>query len=319
MKKGIMAVGLGLTVAMTALCACNGGDGENGGTLSTPNDIYGLGAVSTVKLLGSDTSVKAIRRLSAISVAANDEGTFDTEGEVKSQAEKFNEYFTALDSFMSEEIVTTVSEANPDEKYPYETKLTINSRDFNGNAVQNVMYFTETLVGSRVEEDETENRYSLEGVMVADGVDYHLEGERSIEQEDDETENELKIRAYADISDKTSFVEMEQEHSVETGETETEYVYSIYSNGALVEQTAVEFETESKGDKEEVEYELEFRKGGAKGKYVIERETKADKTQIKVKYHIDGKQGEFRIREITNESGEKQYEYSFRDNSKIVF
>ncbi len=330
MKKKILAAGLCLAMAVTALCACNPGNGETAAALSKANDVYGVGAVSTVKLLGGETSAQALGKLAETrSVAVYGNTATDAEDEAKAQAEKFNEYFTALDSFMGKEIVTTVSEKNTDEKYPYETKLTINSKDFNGNAVQNIMYFTETLDNSHIdddddiddkdEKDEEETTYKLNGVLVVDGKDYALEGERSLEQEEDETEDELKIRAYADIADKTSYVEMSQEYSVEDKETETEYVYSVYSNGELVEQTAVEFETEKKQNKEEAEYELEFRKGEAKGKYEVDRETKDGRVQIKVKYNIDGKQGNFHIIEKTNENGEKQYEYSFSDNTKLVF
>ena len=196
------------------------------------------------------------------------------------------------------------------------------------------MYYTETLVKADFDDDEdaadededaanedeeTENEYQLVGVMVIDGADYYLEGERSEETEKDESETELKIRAYADKTDKTSYIQMEQEYSVEDGETETEYVYSIYANGELIEQTAVEFETENKNNKVETEYELEFRSGTSKGKYVVEREVKDNKISIKVKYNIDGKTGVFHIREITDENGNKQYEYSYNDGSKQVF
>ncbi len=279
------------------------------------NDVYGMGAVSTVKLLGGDTSVQAIKKLSAASRAAA-----TGESGVKAQVQKFNEYFTALDSFMGEEIVTTVTENNTDPNYPYEKKLTINSIGFNGEAVQNVMYFTETLYNSGYgddddDDDETEAVYRLTGVLVVDGADYRLEGERTFEQEDDETENELKIRAYADVNDRRNYVQMEQEYSVENNETETEYVYSVYSNGALVEQTAVEFETEKKGAREETDYELEFRKGAARGRYVVERVTQNGKVHTKVKYNVDGQQGQF---EVKSSSGHK-YSYCFPDGTVLSF
>ena len=129
----------------------------------------------------------------------------------------------------------------------------------------------------------------------------------------------MKIRAYADKADKSTYIQMEQEYSVEKGETETEYVYSVYSDGKLLEQTAVEFEQESKNGKTETEYELEFRSGTSKGKYVVKREVVNNKTEIKVKYVIDGNSGEFRIREITDENGNKHYEYNYRDGSKQIF
>ena len=258
----------------------------------------------------------AVKSLSAVSYADADA----SEDEVKRQAQRFNEYFTALDSFFGEDIISTVTERNPDRQYPYETKMTITGKDLAGKTIPYVMYYTETLDGSEEDEDEeTESEYQLAGVMVIDGTDYYLEGERSEESEKEESETELKIRAYADETDRTSYIQMEQEYSVEDGETETEYVYSIYANGELLEQTAVEFETEQKGGKTETKYELEFRNGTAKGKYVVEREEKDNKSEIKVKYDIDGKTGVFHIREITDENGNKKYEYSYSDGSKNVF
>ena len=337
MKKKFLLVGLCLTMTMSvALAACEDPESTVNG-LSSPNDVYGMGAVSSVRLLGNNMSSSAVKTFSAVSAATQmrackvelTSSTIDnSEQEVKEQTERFNEYFTALDSFLGDDVVSTVTEANTDGNYEYETKMTINGKDFNGETVTYTMYYTETLVkadsadddeDAADEDEETENEYQLVGVMVIDGADYYLEGERSEETEKGESETELKIRAYADKTDKTSYIQMEQEHSVEDGETETEYVYSIYANGELIEQTAVEFETENKNNKVETEYELEFRSGTSKGKYVVEREVKDNKISIKVKYNIDGKTGVFHIREITDENGNKQYEYSYNDGSKQVF
>ena len=284
-------------------------------------DVYGIGAVSSVRLLGSNMPTGAVQSFSAIAYTTSNYSVADkSEDDAKRQAKRFNEYFTALDSFLGEDIISTTTEENTDGQYPYELKMTITGKDLSGKTIPYVMYYTETLVGADGEEDEeTENEYRLVGVMVIDNVDYYLEGERSEETEKDESETELKIRAYADIADKTSYIQMEQEYSVEDGETETEYVYSIYANGELLEQTAVEFETENKDGKIDSEYELEFRSGTSKGKYVVEREVKDKKSEIKVKYNIDGKTGVFHIREIKDESGNKKYEYTFSDNEIIVF
>ena len=299
-------------------------------------DVYGMGAVSSVRLLGNNMSSSAVKTFSAVSATTRmracevelASSTIDnSEQEVKEQAKRFNEYFTALDSFLGDDIISTTTEANTDDNYEHETKMTIQGKDFNGETVTYTMYYTETLVkadsaddeDARNENGETGNEYHLVGVMVIDGTDYYLEGERSEETEKDESETELKIRAYADKTDKTSYIQMEQEYSVEDGETETEYVYSIYANGELIEQTAVEFETENKNNKLETEYELEFRSGTSKGKYVVEREVKDNKISIKVKYNIDGKTGVFHIREITDGNGNKRYEYTFSDNEIIVF
>lgn len=320
MKKKFLLIGLCLTMASAAaLAACGSPDKGKTNALSSPNDVYGMGAVSSVRLLGSTLPASVVKAFSAVSENA----AATTESTVKEQAEKFNEYFTALDSFLGDDVVSTSTETNTDEKYEYDTKMTINGKNFDGETVTYVMYYTETLVKTEVDRDdrdeETESEYSLVGVMVIDGNDYYLEGGRTEESEKDESETELKIRAYADKGNKTSYVQMEQEYSVENGETETEYVYSIYADGRLIEQTAVEFEKENKNGKTETEYELEFRSGKSKGRYTVEREVVENKTEIKVKYVIDGKSGSFRIREITDPSGGKKYEYTFGDGSKEVF
>ena len=293
-------------------------------------DVYGMGAVSSVRLLGSNLPTGAVQSFSAVAYTTSNYSVANkSEDDAKQQVKRFNEYFTALDSFLGEDIISTTTEENTDGQYPYKLKMTITGKDLSGKIIPYVMYYTETLVGADGEEndeneedeedEETENEYQLVGVMVIDGVYYYLEGERSEETEKDESETELKIRAYADKTDKTSYIQMEQEYSVEDGETETEYVYSIYANGELLEQTAVEFETENKNNKLETEYELEFRSGTSKGKYVVEREVKDNKISIKVKYNIDGKTGVFHIREITDGNGNKRYEYTFSDNEIIVF
>ena len=294
-------------------------------------DVYGMGAVSSVRLLGSNMPLAAIKSFSAvnsISYTTSNYAAIDkSEDDAKRQAKRFNEYFTALDSFLGDDIISTTTEVNTDDNYEYETKMTIKGKDFDGETVTYTMYYTETLVKADSADDEdaddvdeeTENKYHLVGVMVIDGTDYYLEGERSEETKKDESETELKIRAYADKTDKSSYIQMEQEYSVEDGETETEYVYSIYTNGKLIEQTAVEFETENKNNELETEYELEFRSGTSKGKYVVEREVKDNKVSIKVKYNIDGKTGVFHIREITDENWNKQYDYTFSDNEIILF
>ncbi|MDE6059050.1 MAG: hypothetical protein K2G44_03315 [Clostridia bacterium] len=311
MKKRFIAAGLALTGAMFFACT---GCGNNSAALSSAQDVYGMGAVSTVKLLGSEIAGGAVKSLSAVVSTAAETGGAG-EDTVKAQADKFNEYFNMLDSFLGEDLVSTTAVKNTDEAYAdYETKLTINGRDLDGEKVTYVMYYTETHVRTTVDKDEKKEEYTLVGVMVMDGGDYALRGEREYETERGETENELRIRAYPDIADKTTYVQMEQENSEETGETEQEYVYSVYQNGTLVEKTAVEFETERKGNKEEVEYELEFLQGSAKGKYKVEKETKNGVVEMKVKYTIDGKSGTFRIRQTKD-----GYEYTFSDNTQKVY
>lgn len=314
MKKKLLV--LSMVVGITAAAALSGCTGKENSSLTDARDVYGMGAVSTVRLLGSSVSTKAVTAL-AKSRTVIDESSSVTDT-VKAQANKFNEYFTALDSFLGDDVISTSTVKNNDDAYPYDLKMTVNGKDFNGDSVVYTMYYSETLVKVETDNDETESEYELTGVMVIDGKDYYLEGERKLETEKDETENEIKFRAYADKNDRLNFVEMEQENSVENNENETEYVYSIYSNGKLIEKTAVEFETKKTAGIEKTEYELEFRQGAARGKYKVKREVQNNKVTMKVKYNIDGNTGEFKIREVTGKDGQKHYEYTFSDNTTKV-
>lgn len=330
-KRWFAGVALAGAMAM-ALCACGGTESGSGG-LQSAEEFYGLGAVTTVRLLGSEVSGQAIQSLASVAAAAETVPETPAQGTeeqtpvqpadpAKEQAEAFNEYFNMLDCFLGEDRISTTVEENADEGYAaYEYKMTITGMDLSGDAVTHVMYYTETERTDRDDRDdddwgEEEHEYRLEGVLVSDGAEYLMRGERKEEREWDETESEISIRAYLDDADMGTFVSLEHEVSEEEDEKETEYVYKVYRGGRLVEETSVEFETEREHGEEETEFELEFRQGDARGKYSVSREREGGSTVIKVEYEIDGKRGEFRIRERTSASGEPVYEYTYADGSK---
>ncbi len=317
MKKRILSVvACALSAAIVAF-AFAGCKAKPDRALSA-QDAYGIGAVSSVKLLGTGVSAAAMSAFAelgneAVAVTAEEVGDTD---ERKAATEKFNEYFRALDGFGGDDVVKTTVGDNDKEDYPYAKKMTIEGVGMDGRKVVYVMYYDETEVKTEEDDGEIEKEYSLNGVITIDGKEYAVEGMRSEETEDDERESELRIRAYADATDKTTYVEMERENSVEEGETETEYVYSIYRGGVLIEQTAVEFERENENGKEEIAYEIEFRSGETIGKYEVEREAG---NEVKVKYATGGKTGSFRVIAETDESGNETYKYVFQDGWEYVF
>lgn len=316
MKKRILSVvACALSAAIVAF-AFAGCKAKPDRALSA-QDAYGIGAVSSVKLLGTGVSTAAMSAFAelgneAVAVTAEEVGDTD---ERKAATEKFNEYFRALDGFGGDDVVKTTVGDNDDESYPYAKKMTIEGVGMDGQKVVYVMYYDETEVKTEEDDGEIEKEYSLNGVITIDGKEYAVEGMRSEETEDDERESELRIRAYADATDKTTYVEMERENSVEEGETETEYVYSIYRGGELIEQTAVEFERENENGKEEIAYEIEFRRGETNGKYEVERKAG---NEVKVKYATGGKTGSFVIREVSGADG-KKFEYEFENGEKFYF
>lgn len=323
----VLCLGIALPVAFHASGnRPSVGDSPNGGVADNPSgngtgvaaelsveDIYGISAVTTVSLMNSAFPESAVASLSAV---------YDTqqEDEAQLQAESFHEYFLMLKDFFGEGMLRTVAVKNTDEAFAqHEIKLTVTGKDLYGNEISHLMYYTETEKSQRKEKHETKSEYSISGVMVtADGV-YELRGERKTETETEdgetETEEEFRMRAYPDISDESTYVEMKQEFSVESDETEQKYVYSVIKDGSIAESTVLRFESETKDDKTEVKYRLEFISGKTKGSYQLKKETKNDVTQMKVEYDIENDKGEFTI----TETGEGNYIYIFRNGDVRLF
>ena len=259
------------------------------------DDFYGVGALSSAKLLSDGTKTFKSR-------------VNDGADAVREQINYFNKYLSAFEAFLGEGFVKTEVAENADPHYAqYEKTMTVNTAGLESY----VMYYNETLT----EDDGEERSYVLNGVMTLDGREYLLHGGRTVEDDGEEREEELKIRAYT-ADNPENFVEMEQEISEENGERETEYVYRIYSDNKLSEETSVGFETETKNGRTETEFELEFRNGDGKGKYKVEREVRNGVAEISVKYKLNGENGEFEVREKTID-GEKCYEYIFKDGSSL--
>ena len=327
MKKKLIGLVAGFTLATVALTACEG----TGTALSKVEDVYGMSAITSVKLLGSELSAQAVASLSTVQALEGSGNGQENGGQeqsgVVSEAERFHKYFSMLDSFLGEELIKTETEKNTNGAYAeYEHKLTITGKDFEGNDVVHVMYYSETLVEDFTKEkdkddddSEVEKKYRLEGVMTMNGFDYTLWGEREEEEEKGETEVEITLRAYLSDDDPNTYVQVEQSTSNEENETEREYVYSVFKGGDLVEQTAVEFETEVKNRKTESEYELEFLSGEGRGKYEIDREERDGQISIKVSYRVNGESGVFHVRELTEEDGAKTYRYSFSNGTELDF
>ncbi len=323
MKMKKFAVGLAAISAMSfALYGCND-DGSGSKALQNKNDVYGMSAVTAVKLLDSEFSGEALSRLSSVRRLRSGAVATAADGlaSVKAQAEEFNKYVYMLDGFFGDEVVSTTVVENVDEGYAYDYKLTIKGRNVAGEVVTNLMYYSEKMAREEIEDDddgqEIERSYTLEGVLVMDGVDYPMRGERNEESEADESEAEITIRAYLNAEDEGTYVQVEQETSEELGESEKEYVYSVYQGGRLIEKTAIEFETERSKNAEKAEYEVEFLSGNGRGRYEIKQIKKGSDRYLKVDYALDNQRGSFTVKEVVGENG-VAYEYTFSDGSKLT-
>lgn len=347
MKKKILALFVTAALAGTALatlaaCGGNGGGtgdlGGNGGVGGEGTSVeagarnaYGIGAVTTAKLLAG-----GIAGTNAMLSAASQDGAADTAGQgAQEAAGEFDEYFRMLDCFLDEDAFRTTVSENTDEAYAFDYKMTVEGELLDGTAVSHTMYYSEESVGAVSDDDDDhddddrdENEhteaYRLTGVMVLDGVSYDMSGYRSVETEAEHNETEqseeLWIRA-TDPQNARNYVQMDLETETEeeggSAEQEREYVYSVYADGKLTERTNVDFETENEDGTAETEYTLGILHDGVRSYYEVERaERENGSVTIGVRYRLgSGESGRF----VVTQTADGEYVYRTDDGTRIDF
>ena len=244
---------------------------------------------------------------------------------LKEEVARFGEYFEMLDTFLDEGALNVQVTENTDTSYAFSTKLTVEGTLPDGQTVVYTMYYTETEAGMREEQDEDEYEvriaYDLTGVLEMNGVTYEMTGSRISETEtegrEEETSESLWIKA-TDPENEGNYVRMDleiesEQEGNETG-SETEYVYRVYRDGKLAEQTSVSFETEDEDGGNETEYELSIFKDGERSLYEVERAEHLNGTvSIGVRYRTAQGSGRF----VVTQTKDGTYTYEFDDGSRL--
>ena len=253
--------------------------------ITDADSFYAYGAASVGTILASDPS--SAEPMRALSARAGDE-----------RVEAINKYMALVESLLSE---NAIQSAAVEGKLGYAYGMTVTYTDLLGETVQYTMYYDKQFLSVEADDDETEENYAIFGILVAAGQSYPVEGVYESKTSDDETEDELSFKAFTDET-KRSYIEVSRENETETegadSETESEYVYSVYADGKLVEETAIEYEKEGdelelkltveKGGKKE---ELTFRSGKENGERVLFARGKLDGVSVSFRVYI--RQGEY--------------------------
>ena len=215
---------------------------------------------------------------------------------------ELDRYMALVESLLSDGGFDFSSQTSDREEYAEKTVITY--RDMSGDAHGYVMYFNQTLTKSETDESdgETEENYSIKGVMVIDGADYEIRGERKNESEEGESETETE---FVVILGENRYIRVEQSVETEDGESEQEYCYSVYENGKLVERSEFSYETEEN----ETELKMTSFKDGKTQVLYFEREIEKGEEVIEI--HVgDGKHGKGYIVHIEkNENGDNRYSF----------
>ena len=308
MKKIITILIIAALAAALAisLVACNTGDdggytrpdgsfnpGGNGGfgELDTPEEIYGFSAASAGMLISAMNGDAAATAAAESTDIPADPGTGETPADpgtgteipsepvVDSVTAELDGYMALVESLLSDGGFNVTTETS--DREGYQVKSVVTYRDMHGNAIGYTIYYNEVLIPDYDDDDdddwdEIEEEYYIEGIMIVDGAEYPIRGERSSESEPGESEDETEF-----IVTLSSTRRMVVEQSVETedGEHEREYNYVIYEGRNVIERSTFEYEVEYG----ETEIEMTHYKDGVNTVFFFDKEMRHGKEVIRIR------------------------------------
>lgn len=323
-RKATVALIAVLLVAAIFLCIFlpiwlqRGGAPTPGGDIGVFGDadsFYAYGAASVGAILSSgegsaSSSPHAVTADAAVAAAE----VYPVAAADAAQVEILNKYLSLVESLLGGSGITGESVA-PAEGYEFGMRVT--RVDLLGGHDSYELYYNKKFLGSETDGDETEENYSITGVLVTDGGTYRVRGTYQTESEEDERESELFFRAYTDDG-ADSYIEFRQsqesEHDYGDPETEAEYVYTVVTDGVRRERTVVEYE----GETDETELSMVIDRYDADGSRIsreqlfFEDETEDGARVILVRGTLDGEAVAFRI--YVRGDG---YDYVFSDGTHI--
>lgn len=225
------------------------------------------------------------------------------------QTPDFDGYLALAEGLLSEGGFSEVISASDREGYAYRMDVTYTGMA--ENTLTYSMYYNETLRADGDFDDDDDDRddfgereeeYGIEGVMVIEGAEYAVRGERSVEAERGEEESETELRVQL-AEGRVMLVEQGYEN--EEGETEREYTYTVLEDGRAVERSVFSYE------KEEGEEELKmvYTAGGESRVLTFERERHDGREVLFIRATENGQTVRYIARAAVGEDGQTYYEY----------
>lgn len=285
MKKTITLIlaASALTLALGAT-ACNTGGISLGGTSDTPassESVYGVSAATAGMLIQSMEAGSPASRTPESTPQTPETTLPETPRETPEQQPtepaapettvsafpELDGYMGLVDSFLNGSGYSV--EVTNSDRAEYDEMMKISYSGLNGSTKYE-MHYNKMLIPDFDDddrwEDEEEEEYAIEGVLVIDGMEYPVQGVREIERERNEYESETQFRVTLENG---RSVWVEQSESSEKDEHELEYSYLIRENGRVVERSSFSFEEE----KGETELEMIAERNGKRESFSFEKET----------------------------------------------
>ncbi len=277
--------------------------------IRTTEDFYAYGAASVGTLLrSSGLSAAGTRAYTAPTAtpfasrtkanAPRRSGSLD-----ETDIELLNRYMPLAEELLSDGTIVHAETAVPDGFGQYAYGMSVSCPDMTGQTATYYMYYNKEMLSFESEEGESEEEYSIEGVLVIGDAAYAVRGEQEIEIEEDESENELSFTA--DVGSDAS-LRVEREYESEEGETEQKFVYTLTEQGETIESAELEYEREG----EETELQMTVRRGGQELSLRFANRAENGVFRLAARGSINGKQVAFTVEIAAGENGNSHYIYT---------
>lgn len=330
MKKLMVSLIMSAALAATLFTACTQEQGSQSQPLydylTTTQSVYGFSAASSAMVI-SDMSSASAQKASAL-VEMQEEQSTDGSTEnmpeatpeqgteqAPEQATELDGYLTLVGSLLSDGGFAMIAQTS--DRAEYTEKMIVSCRDISGNQVSYIMYYNQLLTESEEDEGEIEETYSIEGVMIVDGAEYAIRGERENETEGDESEAETSFRV---TLGENSYMLVEQSFEQERDEVEQEFTYKVYENGRLTARSSFKYET---GDDGQTEVKMTSFAGGKTDVFYFEKDRVDGRDVIRLRVGTGADAKRYIIVAVTDGEGNTSYEYldegqSLQDRQRLT-
>lgn len=316
-KNVFMVTILALMLALSALfTACiidtdpsNDKNANGVGAMGNYTTNVGLVAMSATS---SALILDEMQSNAALAAVLGRDNALEGQQLTQAEIEEVEAQLAVLENYMGDNAISIEQSApaEDDEYYGvYEVKMIASTKNLEGEVQTYTMYFNQTETGNRTEVDkdghtdesrweyETEQAFSLEGIIVSGANVYDMVGKKEVETEtedgmtESETSYEMTVRGVGG-----EYIVFEQSFEEEEGESEQQYEYRIYNeNRKLVKRFELEFENENNQQEIEMKsyengevFQCKYEKKTRNGKDCIEAEVMKDGRMIEVFITVAG-------------------------------
>lgn len=203
-----------------------------------------------------------------------------------------NRYIGIAENLLTDSGVRVIESVS--DRAGYSTMLTASAKGLDGVESKFILYYNES---AQTVDSDGESKSVLRGIMVFNGAEYAVYGERETE----DGESELEFTASID---RLNYVKIKQE----TDRNEEEFGYEIVVNGVLVSA----FELEISRENNETEVEVRELRDGSVTEIKYELTTYGGKKCIEAECVENGIRTKFKVFVTVDANGKEVYRYEYK-------